>query len=461
MPRQSSNLLVLSLLALVLAVAAFLLPNPLPYGLSLQSSATEVRQVMGTSDASSYILIAQHILNNFDFDSKLLACWPPGMPLLIALQLKLFGESNYLTHMLMFYLLFWTIALFMLFQTLTFVRNRYLRFALLAGFCLLPQIREWMVGGKGLLHSDSIGNALFFSGLSFLLGALRESRRNYLWAATGFFIAADYVRAVFDFSLLCILGGLLATGVARIAGAIFVSHLRKPSNLTLAVFQKKWKTHSSAGERQQLFSLFLCFLVFYFCTGLWKLREHRKHTVYGMTACQELVWMNHWTPSEKLKEHLVSGNTACMVSPGLCRMVDATTNEYMHHKIGKRLAIATFFDEPWVWLKLRARDFKTLWFDFNKDSESFSVINLLEGSIALFAGLFAFFFALVFIFRSGDFSLIGTAWVVLAYLLSNMAIFTFAHFEYRYSFPLRFFCLLSPLWLLGVKRGNGKKESPS
>ena len=114
-------------------------------------------------------------------------------------------------------------------------------------------------------------------------------------------------------------------------------------------------------------------------------------------------------------------NTPCHVSPSVCHSLD----EYdpKKNKLGysfyKELALITFVLHPIDWYRYKGRFFSELWFGHKARGWA-----RVEGTTVALMGI---------VFAIG-------------FLLFNIAVFTFLHFEWRYSIFLRVFFVMLPWW---------------
>ena len=158
----------------------------------------------------------------------------------------------------------------------------------------------------------------------------------------------------------------------------------------------------------------------------------------------DYFWGNAWKPDNSLhKMYALSGiNTPCHVSPSVCHSLD----EYdpKKNKLGysfyKELALITFLLHPIDWYRYKGRFFSELWFGHKPRGWA-----RVEGTTIALMGIAGF---IILFWKKRAHSPRSVYFLVFAigFLLFNIAVFTFLHFEWRYSIFLRVFFVMLPCW---------------
>ena len=129
--------------------------------------------------------------------------------------------------------------------------------------------------------------------------------------------------------------------------------------------------------------------------------------------------------------------------------------QMVSHKNGfeffKSLTFTTFLHQPFKWYRYRLGYLDRLWFDAHYDvllrSDPWL---LIEGFGVLCAGVGAIGISVVRGFK-GDLMCQRLALLFAGFVGFNLLVFTFLHFEGRYSLPLRIFLVYAPVLVYAMR----------
>jgi hypothetical protein len=420
--------------------------RPISPGLSLGSSAATVSEVSGsTSDVGHYLQAGTELSELREIHGGYRRFWTLGMPMVVALVLLLGGASHFPLAMVLAAILAWGLALGIGASHLS-PRGRPVVGLLCAStLWLSPDLRDW-VFGAGAILSDGMGAAWFLAGVASMLAALKEPKlQRFVAAGLLLGVAANFryqtlmlTRPVLLAMLLAVLGLLWLRGYR--AGGLWRVVRRGPGVARDA--DAAWLEAALRGMVAAVAALALTLIPW----TAYKLALDGTANWYN--GSDRLKYGRMWTPDEQQASWAHAANAQCHADPELCRDLNAAWDESTFPKL-KRLALLTTLEHPIDVASYKLEGFSWLWWDRSWAGLADDWTSLIEGAALLSAGLVG-----LLLFCWGAWRRRSPAgWVVLVGLAMTLghqvAMFTFLHFEWRYSLPLRTLCAMAPWWALG------------
>ena len=437
-----------TVMTVVSAMAAFGqgTDRPIAPGLSLGSSAAAVSQVSGpTSDAGHYLQAGTELSELHEIHSGYRRFWTLAMPVTVALTLLLGGASHFPLSMAVAGVLAWGLALGIGASLLSPRGKPLLGLVCASTIWLCPHLRDW-VFGAGVILSDGIGTAWFLAGVAFMLAALKEPQlRRFVMAVLLLGVAANFryqtlmlTRPVLVAMLLVVLVLLWLRGYRARRLWVVVRHGPGVSKDA----ETAWLEASLQGMVVTVLVLTLMLLPW----SAYKLAMDGTATWYN--ASNRLKYGRMWTPDEEQAPWAHAANAQCHADPELCHELHAAWDESTFPKL-KRLGLVTTIRHPLSVASYKLYGFSWLWWDESWADLASDWASLVEGLALLVLGL-----AGILLFGSEAWRTRRPASLVvfvgLAVTLGHqLAMFTFLHFEWRYSMPLRALCAMAPWWALG------------
>ncbi len=391
------------------------------------------------ADLASYLLAGRHVLRTGKFDPGYVEFWPPALPFTIAGIIRFTGESEYPFKMVVAGVFLWSLALAALVLLIPASPNRVAAVALPLAFLLLPELREWTFG-FGSLMTETSSHAVLMISIAACLVAIH--RQSLAWAALGatLFALAAYYRAAFEMQGEAVFAAM--TVVALIAFAV----KRSPATKRLAL------------------AALLAVGVFNVALAPWRLyKKHYFGTTRWYSADDAYVFGFVWKKDDELRWYMRGANPACHVDPEQCEALFQRRGQLKGREV-KQAAFSTLAHHPFGWFAFKVKNLHWLWFNRSWSSFTSEPLIFLEGLLLLVLGLLGFAALSRRAYRSRDPTSIG----VLAFLIFlagiNIAIFTFLHFEWRYSQTLRTLCFFLPLvwlWLRSLPANPHSARAPA
>jgi hypothetical protein len=178
------------------------------------------------------------------------------------------------------------------------------------------------------------------------------------------------------------------------------------------------------------------------------------------------AWAAQWR--NELPSFLVSLNTPCMVEKDICEQLmpfqysDIWASPKLGSDFYKRLSIVTFVSHPLLWYGEKAKWFEHFWFDDYEIMQKKTVSKLTRAmqSVGYMQSvgvlLIILYLALLAVARcanniSHHMPLLknnGYHFLFLIFVTYNVMVFTFVHFEARYSIPVKWVTILFLMFLL-------------
>jgi len=430
------------------------------------ASASELAATAGLADFGSYAQYALFLLNGYGREPSpwYVKTWPPGFPAVAALVIGWTGESGYFVKMLAVAIAFWSVALTVVLNEVRFHPSRLVAFACIALVFLLPDLRYRALGG-GSFVSDSVATALFVAALGLLGGALLRADPRLAYGSAIVFALAANCRTAYDVTINAAGYGLLILLATSWLVLLGVECLRRNVPLTWPSLRLASHAENCVTVSRATLATVIFLALFSLGTMPWKLHNHRHYGVYGFAMLES--WISYWRPDQTLPTFLRGGNTACVLDPPLCRLVQSNPGIFTPR--ARTLQLAVFLREPAGWLAHRMSNLSWLWVGRPwvppPDATWRDYAAYVEGAVYLAALLLSSGLLLASLrrpdLRYRRLMLLLHGAIVLLYFGANGVMFLFVHYEQRYSLPLRVMCLWSLAMVFALRRTpSADSEAP-
>ncbi len=409
-------------------------------------------------DMMSYITQAKYILIKGYFNPAFINTWPPGEPLVIAALIKLTGMNDYPLKMIIINALVWSLAMVVLFNTLSEYKNVFVRFFLVLLPFYFPSFTDWIFG-PGLFMSELISIPLFLIAICYLVRWFKTDRRQDLIAFAIFFAIIAYFRGYFEiFSnfliLLLILTALITVGWIYLKTRIRQPHLKIKS--TVKLMQNQWPVLFSEKSKTIVISILV------FCVALlpWRIYHHHVDGTYAWQNLSSYIWWVFWGPRNS---YFIDINLACQILPNICKaLIDYTAKNPWTITISfyRNLTLMVLITHPIKWYALKLFYFNRFWFGGGLYVYSwFQLLHykfcyLIEGFSILIFGLMGMSLNIYYYLRYRTEQLGGLLFFSLSFILFNIVLFSIFHYEPRYSLYLRMYFLYYPFIVVALLKNQ-------
>lgn len=398
----------------------------------------------GLSDTNRYALLALYLAGKIPSTDEIqffMGNWTPAFPFIISLILRLTGEAYYLIKLLCLCCIFLAAAFTSIFNTLIFIKNNYLRFFLIGGLLLLPNLRYWCFS-EGYSLSEPYTLSIFILFWNYLFSYKGDSKKNQLILLSVLLLLIGYLRAATAFMTevsiylsLAVCGGFL----------LFNRFLKSYYQLE----SPKLKSHTAVA--QSLFkSITYIFLAYTLVTFPWKIKNKIQHGAFSMGANSDASFDANWLKDSEVPSYMHTANAACHSDDILCEVV--RTNLTNHHEYIKPLTIFTLIRKPFKWAEYKIKNFTWIWMgiDPHPNLGFYWISHFLEGLFYIVCFIFGYK-NLSKVFSINVTKYIGLKIYIINFIIAHLIILTFAHYENRYALYLRFFCVWLALFSYSEK----------
>ena len=399
-------------------------------GLGLTSTTGDIAAALPDADPGFYaaggIDIFQHGWISHD-NEWMLNCWAPGMFVLHAALLRIFGpQAPAILLMVILNCCLWSLALSALFKAACFYVPPAVALCGVTLFLSLGMVRFFFLG-FGVVFSETYALSTWALGLSLLLLA-RQGQRKLLAVTAGVsLVLSAYIRTTFMLAM--------SATTAVVAGWI-----------VLCVVFGVIKRRSPVEPLRSCSYLIICLAVFHALTLPYRFYGLERTGHFDWTDAR-YVWGNSWMTdayldSKKLDLLKRGGdNTACHVDYTKCLEIAAAeaASPVPYSGAGsysfadfQYLAERTFLRHPLHWLVYKGGLLPDYW--FTAPSASVQIPNgpqeYLQNSF--YIGCFTFCLFGFFYFGQAELSALFVGLIG-----SYAATYVFMHFEVRYLFPFK------------------------
>ena len=401
------------------------------------------RLKMSQADQLSYVKVALELYNHGTVKAQVgaLTLWPPGLPFLESLLLRLFGiDHPFILSMTLTTICIWSIVFMLLFSILRMRINWYL--ALLLPLSVLAFDDFRLTAFRAVLGSDSIACAFFCGSFLVIINAKSHRKMLLMSIISGLFMAcAALTRVTYEFvGNFLLIGSMLALFVVKLSRLIKAKTMC-PGNLKIVI--RFWAGY-----------ILIAAIVFSIALIPYKLYYKSLTGEYNLTAKSSYIWALQWMSDQRLIEHgggWVSdglGGMACRVEPDLCKTIDAFENSTKtpfnngRYDEYRRLALKAFFFNPYKWMKIKLSRFHVYWFIGSN--------NWLKGLVNLALLFFSVFIFITQFLRFVNYRAIVMSYYYLAFLGGCLLPLFIIHYEARYFYPIKMVGIIFTLSLISV-----------
>lgn len=174
-----------------------------------------------------------------------------------------------------------------------------------------------------------------------------------------------------------------------------------------------------------------------------------EHKPFLWTVTDQ-VWAAQWRLD--VPDFLAGINTPCLIEKELCmklmpyQLQDTWATPVLGANFYKKLSLVTFISNPVIWYKEKLNFFYIFWFEGRHLIDINSMYKFIQYFNMAAILILVFYFSIYriyyffknfkynsFTFNKDD----NIGFILFLFLFFNIIIFTFAHFESRYSLPLK------------------------
>lgn len=418
--------------------------------LALTTSAEDFLRQYPVGDISYQLKFSVDFVRDGTIGDWVLNLWPPGMPGLNILIIGLTGTGYYTLKMMSLSVLFYTFASYLVYRSLA--RGRFSPSAMLA--CILPIL--YVSVQKSIFEHLQIFSTDY-----------------YCFVLLAVLLSLLFKEEPVTFRRLALMAIVLAAlAYFRSFYFIFIKLLTMWSALALAgwcVWRFQTRCYKATLREVVQSKLVISFGTFLLITWAlllpWIVVLKIEGKSFDWTVTDQ-AWAAQWR--NDLPSFLVSLNTPCMIEKDICEqlMPFQYSDTWATPKLGsdfyKRLSIVTFVSHPLLWYVEKAKWFEHFWFDdykimqkktLSKLTRTVQSVGYLQSMGVLVASLYL---ALLAVARCASnmsrrrplLENNGYHFLFLLFVIYNVMVFTFVHFEPRYSIPLKWVTILFLMFLL-------------
>jgi hypothetical protein len=365
-------------------------------------------------------------INSGEISLWVLNLWPPGLPALFVAFIKLNGPDFFVLKYILFASLAYSLSMYIMYKSLAGRRFSIFFIILTIAPIYIETFRKSLIIDMQLFSSDLMS----FVVMIVLFAAIINSRLGVLLRYTTFaisfslliytrsyyYILFNYVVAVYLFLLVVYSAYMLRAG--------------------------KFNLKSEGVKSLIRFGVFVC--IVWLSLLPWKHQIKINGGDHKWTSTEQ-VWAAQWR--NDIPSFLAAMNTPCIVKREICENLihyqheDTWAKPTLGSDFYKYLSIATFIFNPIDWYMVRSHFFQAFWFDqqtLSSIKDNSRYFNFAFSIALLFAvlGFTSYLFLKIF---SGKFNFQYDRPLVIycLFVLFNVIVFTFVHFEPRYSIPLK------------------------
>lgn len=418
----------------------------------LNLSASEFSNAVGVLDMGSYIKAAQFFMLHGSFQQWTLKSWPVGQPLFLALIFDLFGESHYPLTMLIFSIPLWSLTLFFVYNSLSDINNLSIRFILSLSPLYFETIRDYIFGAE-LFMSEAITIPLFIISICFFLKWLQHHERRYLIIMAFLVAISAYFRGYFEVFgnfTACL---ILTMFLLKIISECTVKKIRRPTSNLQDELRNVFKNNVITNGRSK--DILIAVLVFVVTLLPGRVYNYIYLNSFSWLQYSSLVWTDFWQPDRILNiPSNQTYNVACHIYPKICEILSKHDLAFgsFDPRFYRDLTLITLLQHPFMWYAAKLKYFNVFWFgDFTRSLSWLDLITndkwkLFEGVVVMFLGISSTIWSGFHVRRGQSLQIKGLFLFSLLFCFFNVCLFTFFHYEGRYSLYLRIFFIYLPIW---------------
>lgn len=427
--------------------------------LAFSATAEDFLRQFPDGDISYQLKFAVDYVRDGSIATWVLNLWPPGMPVLYGLVLKMPGSAYFPLKIIVLATALYAIVSYFLYRNFSGGRFSVTALIVSALPLMYGSFQNSLFLGFCLFSSDFYCFVLLAI-LMFLLfevldGTAQPVRRQALrLVMLGAVLAAlAYFRSFYFIYIKLLTAGSLFALVAWVG---------------CALVGRGWKaTIQGLVKSKIVASVGVVLLVAWLVLLPWKLVLQKNQRPFDWTATNQ-VWAAQWR--NDLPPFLVGLNTPCVLDRNTCEqlMPFQYPDTWAEPKLGsdfyKRLSVATFVSNPLAWYAEKAKVFRYFWFDaqeFFWTDAKYIARGFTPWKVIMYIQSVAIFLMCIgltvisgvrlgrnFAKRSPLLENNGLYVLFLSFFGCNLAVFTFLHYEARYSIPLKWVTYLVFVYLL-------------
>jgi hypothetical protein len=401
---------------------------------------------LSLNDPVHYLAAGKNLAAGEPMTAKYRRYWQPGSALVIMVATWLGALQAYPLTMALAASLFWGIALGIAVCLFSPWRWAPVGAAAASSLWLFGAQRNWIFG-YGALMSDSFAAAVLLAGVVLMFAALVHARMAYfVWAGIALGLAAN-----FRYQNLLMTRAVL---VVLLLGVIVLMWRRgiRPKRVWIDLWRGRRREHREHADSltTTFKGLLAATAIFAACLVPWTaLKKTVDGTATWYTASNKMKFGPMWKTDEETPDWMHAANAQCRADPELCAELNSRWGDGGARFFDELLPLAmvTTLAHP-----LRVAGYKLaescyLWWGASWETLRRDWQRLAGGIVLLLAGLTAVLLLFSGARRTKHPGLILTLAAGTTFLVLNVGVFTFFHFEWRYSLPLRVFCAAGP-WLV-------------
>lgn len=448
-PVSAGTVLLWSALMLAITLSAWGaqgIDRPLGIHLDMFTNADNLVPAVGPkSDILHYLQAGKELAALETIHGEYRRYWTLGMAVVVAIVTAFDGLTHYPLSMVLVSSLVWGISLGIAVSFLSPVRLAPIGAACATALWLFNSLRDWLFG-PGALKSDGFAAAWLLAAIAVMLAALVYTRFSY-WVVSGllFGLSANFryqnlmaIRLILVVMLGVVLALLWKRGY-RLRGLLDVIRAPTPSPAP----------DYDAWLRASLRGLVVCGIALLITVVPWSAYKLAVDgTLKWYTASEELKYGRMWKPDEQQAAFAHAPNAQCHADPVLCAEIGANWGQQIRKF--KWHGILTTLKHPFAVAAFKIRGFSWLWWGTTWGGLLGAPRLLLEGVLLLLAGAIGLGILAMGARKTGHPSLKLALVAACTYILLNVAMFTFLHYEWRYSVSLRVLCGVAPWFAIGM-----------
>lgn len=412
--------------------------------LALAASAEDFLRQFPGGDISYQLKFAVDYVHDGSIGAWVLNLWPPGMPWLNILILSLSGSGYFTLKIMALSTLLYALASYLVYRSLA--RGRFSPAALLA--CVLPMLyasfQNSIFWQLQIFSTDFYCFALLAILLAIIFDSEPKTARHFVLMAIALAALAYFRSFYFIFIKFFTLWSLVALagwgGWTMLGGG--------------------WSAAVKDVVRSKLVVSVGMVLLFSWALLLpWMVVLKIEGKPFDWTVTDQ-VWAAQWR--NDIPVFLAGMNTPCILEKNVCEQLmpfqypDTWATPKLGSDFYKRLSIATFVAQPLKWYQEKAKVFHYLWFDGLKFDEKKTgsqltqfIVSVILLAVCVALALFAVVRSVRNVLRHRPFLEKNELnFLFMIFCIYNVMVFTFAHYEPRYSVPLKWVAYLFSMFLL-------------
>jgi hypothetical protein len=412
--------------------------------LALAASAEDYLRQFPDGDVSYQLRFAVDYLRDGTIADWVLNLWPPGMPALYWSILRLTGSDHFPLKIVVVSAFVYALALYLFYRSLA--SNRASPTVMVA--CALPLLCASFLKSIfldiHLFSSDFYCFALLAILLSLIFKGGTPSLSRLTMMATTVAALAYFRSYYFLFIKLLSVGAVCTFALWAVCGLV-----TKGWNATIRL-----SIHSKPVASIGIFLVATWLLLL-----PWKVFLVESGRTFDWTM-EDQVWAAQWRSD--LPHFLIGMNTPCVLEKDICEQLmpfqhpDTWTTPRLGSRFYKRLSIATFVSSPIMWYEEKAKIFHYFWFDgdkFNWKLPPLQLVRYIQSASLLVACAGLVLLTGIRLMRNAAshapiLENNGLYVLFVTFFIFNWLLFTFAHYEARYSIPLKWVTYLFSIFLL-------------